>query len=151
MKSFFFLLLLFPFVLFGQGIQDTTKVCLDISKVKNLLIHSEKGKIAEQQVQSFINMDSIYIDLSRQFQITFVSQQESIGQLVETNSLGVKVIENGFKDVRADFANLRDVYALKNVYLEDKNRDLEKKVDNRNKTIIILSSIIATGIIAIAL
>lgn len=150
MKSFIFLLLLFPFVLLSQG-TDTTTVCLAKSKVKNLLIGSEKGKIAEQQVQSFLNMDSLYMDLSKQFTVTFVSQQESIGQLVNTNSLGVKVIESGFKDVRSDFANLRDVYVLKNTWLEDQNRELEKKVDNRNKTIIILSSIIATGIVVIAL
>ena len=148
MKQLILLLIIIaPLFVFAQG-KDTSLVCIPEHKAKNLLIQAEKGKISEQQVQSFLNMDSLYMDLSRDFKITFMSQQESIKNLVATNSLGVKVIENGFKDVRADFNNLRDNFALKNMWLEDENRKLEHKIDNRNKTIIILSSIIATVTLA---
>ena len=148
MKQLILLLIIIaPLFVFAQG-KDTSLVCIPEHKAKNLLIQAEKGKISEQQVQSFLNMDSLYMDLSRDFKITFMSQQESIKNLVATNSLGVKVIENGFKDVRADFNNLRDNFALKNMWLEDENRKLERKIDNRNKTIIILSSVIATVTLA---
>ena len=148
MKQLILLLIIIaPLFVFAQG-KDTSLVCIPEHKAKNLLIQAEKGKISEQQVQSFLNMDSLYMDLSRDFKVTFMSQQESIKNLVATNSLGVKVIENGFKDVRADFNNLRDNFALKNMWLEDENRKLERKIDNRNKTIIILSSIIATVTLA---
>ena len=148
MKQLILLLIIIaPLFVFSQG-KDTSLVCIPEHKAKNLLIQAEKGKISEQQVQSFLNMDSLYMDLSRDFKITFMSQQESIKNLVATNSLGVKVIDNGFKDVRADFNNLRDNFALKNMWLEDENRKLEHKIDNRNKTIIILSSIIVTGTVA---
>mgnify|MGYP003507970241 FL=1 len=148
MKQLILLLIIIaPIFVFSQG-KDTSLVCIPEHKAKNLLIQAEKGKISEQQVQSFLNMDSLYMDLSRDFKITFMSQQESIKNLVATNSLGVKVIENGFKDVRADFNNLRDNFALKNMWLEDENRKLERKIDNRNKTIIILSSVIATVTLA---
>lgn len=148
MKQLILLLIIIaPLFVFAQG-KDTSLVCIPEHKAKNLLIQAEKGKISEQQVQSFLNMDSLYMDLSRDFKVTFMSQQESIKNLVATNSLGVKVIENGFKDVRADFNNLRDNFALKNMWLEDENRKLERKIDNRNKTIIILSSVIATVTLA---
>lgn len=148
MKQLILLLIIVaPIFVFSQG-KDTSLVCIPEHKAKNLLIQAEKGKISEQQVQSFLNMDSLYMDLSRDFKITFMSQQESIKNLVATNSLGVKVIENGFKDVRADFNNLRDNFALKNMWLEDENRKLERKIDNRNKTIIILGSVIATVTLA---
>lgn len=148
MKQLILLLIIIaPLFVFSQG-KDTSLVCIPEHKIENLLIQAEKGKISEQQVQSFLNMDSLYMDLSRDFKITFMSQQESIKNLVSTNSLGVKVIENGFKDVRADFNNLRDNFALKNMWLEDENRKLERKIDNRNKTIIILSSVIATVTLA---
>lgn len=148
MKQLILLLIIIaPLFVFAQG-KDTSLVCIPEHKAKNLLIQAEKGKISEQQVQSFLNMDSLYMDLSRDFKVTFMSQQESIKNLVATNSLGVKVIDNGFKDVRADFNNLRDNFALKNMWLEDENRKLERKIDNRNKTIIILSSVIATVTLA---
>ena len=148
MKQLILLLIIIaPLFVFAQG-KDTSLVCIPEHKAKNLLIQAEKGKISEQQVQSFLNMDSLYMDLSRDFKVTFMSQQESIKNLVATNSLGVKVIENGLKDVRADFNNLRDNFALKNMWLEDENRKLERKIDNRNKTIIILSSVIATVTLA---
>lgn len=148
MKQLILLLIIIaPIFVFAQA-KDTSLVCIPEHKAKNLLIQAEKGKISEQQVQSFLNMDSLYMDLSRDFKVTFMSQQESIKNLVSTNSLGVKVIENGFKDVRSDFNNLRDNFALKNMWLEDENRKLERKIDNRNKTIIILSSIIATVTLA---
>ncbi len=148
MKQLILLLIIIaPLFVFAQG-KDTSLVCIPEHKAKNLLIQAEKGKISEQQVQSFLNMDSLYMDLSRDFKVTFMSQQESIKNLVATNSLGVKVIENGFKDVRAYFNNLRDNFALKNMWLEDENRKLERKIDNRNKTIIILSSVIATVTLA---
>ena len=148
MKQLILLLIIIaPLFVFAHG-KDTTLVCIPEHKAKNLLIQAEKGKISEQQVQSFLNMDSLYMDLSRDFKVTFMSQQESIKNLVATNSLGVKVIDNGFKDVRADFNNLRDNFALKNMWLEDENRKLERKIDNRNKTIIILSSVIATVTLA---
>ena len=140
-----FLLYLTPMILMAQ---DTTRICSPINKIRNLVTQAERGKIAEQQVQSFINMDSLYMDLSKEFKITFISQQESIRSLVNTNTLGVEVIRSGFENVRNDFKQLKETYILKNLWLEDERRILQKKNENKTKTIIILSSIITAGTLA---
>lgn len=144
--KFIFILMLFPLFIKAQ---DTTMVVLRSDKVKNLLIASERGKFAEQQVQSFINMDSLYMDLSREFRNTVVSQQNSISTLINTNTLGVQVIENGLKNIRSDFKDLRENVILKNLWLEERNKELEKKVSNKNKTIIILTTVLASGVAAL--
>ena len=149
MKSVIFLLLvLLPITRAISQDVDSIKICLDINKVRNLLTASERGKISEQQVQSFINMDSLYMDLSKEFKITFISQQESIKALVNTNTLGVEVIRTGFSNMNSEFKNLKETYILKNLWLEEERRILEKKNANKTKTIIVLSSIITAGTFA---
>lgn len=146
MKKFIFLFIFFPFLLSSQ---DTTTVNIKVEKVKNLLLASERGKFAEQQVQSFLNMDSLYMELSRDFKLTVSSQQNSISTLINTNTIGVQVIENGLRNIRSDFKNLGETIILKNLWLEDKNKELEKKVSTKNKTIIILSTVLASGVAAL--
>ena len=147
MKKFIFLFIFFPLLLSSQ--QDTTTVNIKAEKVRNLLLASERGKFAEQQVQSFLNMDSLYMDLSNEFKTTVFSQQNSISTLINTNTLGVQVIENGLKNIRLDFKDLSEKVILKNLWLEDRNKELEKKVSNKNKTIIILSTVLASGVAAL--
>ncbi|MFZ1704399.1 MAG: hypothetical protein WAT79_08625 [Saprospiraceae bacterium] len=130
--------------------QDTTSITLKAEKVKNMLLASERGKIAEQQVQSFLNMDSIYMDLSREFKTTVSSQQNSISTLVNTNTIGVQVIENGLKNIRSDFKTLGETVILKNLWLEDRNKELEKKVSNKNKIILALTTVLSMGVVALA-
>jgi len=141
-----FILFALPSMLYCQ---DTTTVTLKVEKVKNMLLASERGKIAEQQVQSFLNMDSLYLDLSREFKSTVASQQNSISTLINTNTVGVQVIENGLKNIRSDFKRLEESYALKNMWLEDENRKLEKSISSKNKIILTLSAVLASGVAAL--
>lgn len=89
------------------------------------------------------------MDLSNEFKTTVSSQQQSINTLINTNTIGVQVIENGLKNIRSDFKRLEESYALKNMWLEDQNRSLEKSISTKNKIILTLSAVLASGVAAL--
>ncbi len=152
MKYFLSLALLFLFV---GGITSQDTICIPTLKVEKMVVDIQKKDLleqklffSEQQVRSFIKMDSLYSDLRSDMSVTIISQQESIKSLAATNTAGIKIIDAGFSDLKVELKNIKESYLFKNMWLEDEKRRLENSIKNKNKTITILSSVLAAGLVA---
>ncbi len=109
---------------------------LDLKK-KTLL--EQKLLYSEQQVQSMVRLDSMYIELRTDMYSTIKSQQESINDLININqgsSLLISGIKEELKDVRLNFYN-------DNIKLRSDNDKLRTKNNNKTKIIVILSTVLA--------
>ena len=132
--------------------QDT--LCIPSLKVESMVqdikkkdLLEQKLFISEQQVQSFLNMDSLYGELRLDFMATNRSQQESINSLIKINegsSILMSGIKEELKDVRLNLYN-------DNLHLRKDNEVLRNKNNNKTKIIVGLSAILATIVTVIAL
>ncbi len=130
--------------------QDT--LCIPSLKVESMVqdikkkdLLEQKLFISEQQVQSFLNMDSLYGELRLDFMATNRSQQESINSLVKINegsSILMSGIKEELKDVRLNLYN-------DNVNLRKDNEVLRKKNNDKNKAIIALGTALVATITAV--
>lgn len=118
-------------------------ICIDIKKVEGLVKKAKKADFAEQQISSLLKLDSVYIDLSRQFAISAMSQQSSISDLIEINKKTQSIMDTSFKSIVATQNTITNDLMVKNQKLSKKNRD-------KNIAIVILSSVVVgTTILAV--
>jgi hypothetical protein len=125
----------------------TKKVEAMVQDVKKKELLEQKLSLSEQQVRSFMRLDSLYIDLRVDLMSTVNSQQESIKDLVKINqgsSLLMSGIKEELKDVRLNFYN-------DNIKLRSDNEELRNKNNNKTKIIVGLSAVLATIVTVIAL
>lgn len=118
-----------------------------VQDIKKKELLEQKLSLSEQQVQSFLRLDSLYIDLRVDLMSTVGSQQESIRDLVKINqgsALLMSGIKEELKDVRLNFYN-------DNIKLRSDNEKLRTKNNNKTKIIVGLSAVLATIVTVIAL
>lgn len=126
---------------------ETKKLHGMVQDIKKKQLLEQKLLYSEQQVRSFLNMDSLYTDLRVDFVSTITSQQETIKDLVRINegsSLIVSGIREELKDVRLNFYN-------DNINLRTQNEKLRQSNSNKTKIIVALSATLATIVTALAL
>lgn len=125
----------------------TKKAEAMVQDIKKKELLEQKLSLSEQQVQSFLRLDSLYIDLRVDLMSTVGSQQESIRDLVKINqgsALLMSGIKEELKDVRLNFYN-------DNIKLRSDNEKLRTKNNNKTKIIVGLSAVLATIVTVIAL
>lgn len=151
MKVFLFLLL--PFLAAGSDTIPT--ICIDTVKAERIakdLLKKENLELQNENLQNqLVNIENIekqVEDLNRMFQVTIISQQESIKSLTTVNSAGVEFMSG----IKQDIDAFRISYYNKNIDLENRNKDLQKTVKRKNTAIVIISTAFAAtiaGIIAL--
>lgn len=118
---------------------ETKKVEGMVLDLKKKTLLEQKLLYSEQQVQSMVRLDSMYIELRTDMYSTIKSQQESINDLININqgsSLLISSIKEELKDVRLNFYN-------DNIKLRSDNDKLRTKNNNKTKIIVILSTVLA--------
>jgi len=144
------LFLLLPFL---AAASDTIpSICIDTVKAERIakdLLKKENLELQNDNLQKqLINIENIAGQveiMGRMFQVTIMSQQESIHSLTTVNSAGVEFMSGIQQDIDA----FRISYYNKNIALEAENNELKRSVKRKNTTIVILSSAIAATIVGI--
>jgi hypothetical protein len=144
--------LLFLFLPFLAAASDTIpRICIDTVRAERIakdLLKKENLELQNENLQKqLINIENIagqVESMSRMFQVTIMSQQESIHRLTTVNSAGVEFMSG----IKQDIDAFRISYYNKNIDLELENKDLKKSIKRKNTTIVILSSVIAATIAA---
>ncbi len=142
MRYLFLLALLFlSFIVKAQDSLtiETKKVEGMVLDLKKKTLLEQKLLYSEQQVQSMVRLDSMYIELRTDMYSTIKSQQESINDLININqgsSLLISGIKEELKDVRLNLYN-------DNIKLRSDIDKLRTKNNNKTKIIVILSTVLA--------